>query len=173
MAVGIYLSGGADSALLLYKQTEPVVCLTVASKERNHYVEASQAVVGWIRHNTDVEILQHKIAIADDESLRRIKRKDARKLLERNYDITEWLGGKTMNPPVKLKHHEQRKLDRDAELPGPFGKLNKLDIYSEYQNNNIMNLWKLTVSCEVSNPPCNNCWWCMERSWAVESWSDK
>ena len=108
------------------------------------YVEASP-VVGWIRHNTDVEVLQHKIAIADDESLRRIKRKDARKLLERNYDITEWLGGKTMNPPVKLKHHEQRKLDRDAIMPGPFGMLNKLDIYSEYQKNNLINLWKLTA----------------------------
>tara|TARA_B100001287_G_scaffold275619_1_gene283777 strand:- start:836 stop:1357 length:522 start_codon:yes stop_codon:yes gene_type:complete len=173
MAVGIYLSGGADSALLLYKQTEPVVCLTVASRERNHYVEASRAVVDWIRNNTDVNILEHVVAIAHDEPLRKTKRKHARGLLEKNYTITEWLGGKTMNPPVKLKHHEQRKLDRDAELPGPFGKLNKLDIYSEYQNNNIMNLWKLTVSCEVSNPPCNNCWWCMERSWAVESWSDK
>ena len=51
----------------------------------------------------------------------------------------------------------------------PFGTMNKLDLYAEYNKLNILDLWKSSsVSCEVSNPPCNNCWWCMERNWAVE-----
>lgn len=174
MAVGLYLSGGADSALLLYKQTQPVICLTVASEERQHNIDASHKVVAWIKENTDVRIVEHCVVIAPSELERVEERRYYRGELEKKYQlITHWISGKTMNPPVKLKHHEQRKVDRDAVIidlqANPFGTMNKLDLYSEYNKLNILDLWKLTVSCEVSNPPCNNCWWCMERNWAVES----
>lgn len=173
MAVGVYLSGGADSALLLYKQTEPVVCLTVASEQRQHNIGASRRVVDWIKQNTDVRILEHCVVIAPSELERVEERRYYRGELNKRHDITQWISGKTMNPPAKLRHHEQRKLDRDAQIPqpenNPFYNLNKLDIYSEYNNLNILNLWHTTVSCEVSDPPCNNCWWCMERNWAYES----
>ena len=176
MAIGLYLSGGADSALLLQQMEAPVVCLTVASKERDHNVQASKDIIRWISNNTDVEVLEHYIAIADTEADRPTIRMQAREMLTEVYGIWYWRSGKTRNPDVVLEHHEQRKSDRDTDLKlwnkdqhNPFWDKNKKQLYEIYNKNNILDLWDLTVSCEVSVPPCNNCWWCMERSWAENS----
>jgi len=174
MALGLYLSGGADSALLLYTQQNPVVCLTVASEERKHNVSASEAVVEWVKQNSAVNILEHHIVIAEKEEYRREYRKFNREMLEQKHDIRYWQSGKTRNPDINLAFHHLRKADRDTDLKewgagqyNPFYNLNKKDIFQLYLQNNILDLWDLTVSCEYSLPPCEGCWWCSERNWAV------
>jgi 7-cyano-7-deazaguanine synthase in queuosine biosynthesis len=174
MAVGLYLSGGADSALLAYKQKDPLILLTLASETRQHNVEASHNIVAWLKENTPVKIVEHCVVIAPSEQERLEERRYHRSELEKKYQlITHWISGKTMNPPVELKFHHERKKDRDYQIEDPFNNpffnMNKLDLYKEYNELNILDLWNLTVSCEYSVPPCNECWWCMERNWAVES----
>ena len=173
MTIGIYLSGGADSAMLLHKLVNTtdveIVALTIASNVRKHNIQSAVDIVKYVGN-----VLDHKIVIANEEIYRRKNRKQAREELETKYKIDYWMSGKTLNPPVKLEHNEERKPDRDEDLKlwvdnrnkNPLFNINKRNVYNYYVENDLLDLWELTISCEYSIPPCNSCWWCSEREWA-------
>lgn len=58
----------------------------------------------------------------------------------------------------------------------PFVNVDKRFIKSMYEQNNVMDLFNMTRSCEAvpgklydiefENTPCGTCWWCLERKWA-------
>ena len=176
--IGIYLSGGSDSAILLWliasQRQHDVVLLTVASDDKKYNINPAVDVVKWVQNSTDVKVLEHKIIIAPTQQSRRVYRDRATDELTANWNLSCWVSGKTRNPDVKLKYHEQRKTDRDKVMPRvihdhfyrPFYNINKSHLALLYEKYELNRLHSLTVSCETSYPPCGDCWWCAEREWA-------
>jgi len=176
--IGIYLSGGSDSAILFWliasQRQHEVVLLTVASDDKKFNIEPALAVVEWVNSNTSVTILEHCVTIAPNLESRKDYRDQATNSLTKQWNLSCWVSGKTLNPDVKLKHHEQRKTDRDTVMPrvihdhfySPFYNINKSHLALLYKKYELSKLHSLTVSCETSYPPCGDCWWCAEREWA-------
>jgi len=179
--IGIYLSGGSDSAILFWllasQRQHDVVLLTVASDDKKYNIEPALAVSRWIQCYTSVPILEHCVTIAPNLELRKEYRDQATNNLTEQYNLSCWVSGKTRNPDVKLKYHEQRKKDRDVLLTRvihnhfyrPFYDVNKSHLAMIYKKYNLKALQDLTVSCETSYPPCEDCWWCAEREWAFST----
>ena len=176
--IGIYLSGGSDSAILFWliasQRQNDVVLLTVASDDKKYNIDPAVDVIKWVQNSTDVKVLEHKIVIAPTQQSRRVYRDRATDELTANWNLSCWVSGKTRNPDVKLKYHEQRKTDRDKVMPRvihdhfyrPFYNINKSHLALLYEKYELNRLHSLTVSCETSYPPCGDCWWCAEREWA-------
>lgn len=176
--IGIYLSGGSDSAILFWliasQRQHDVVLLTVASDDKKYNIDPAVDVIKWVQNSTDVKVLEHKIVIAPTQQSRRVYRDRATDELTANWNLSCWVSGKTRNPDVKLKYHEQRKTDRDNVMPRvihdhfyrPFYNINKSHLALLYEKYELNRLHSLTVSCETSYPPCGDCWWCAEREWA-------
>lgn len=179
--VGVFLSGGADSALLLYLLThlypdQKIVLLTIASEDKQYNVRHALDVIEFIKkHNEPTNILDHVVVIAPDQSQRKDMRNRQVALLTEKYGIDFWYSGKTKNPGVELECHEERKLERDADLQewsdcgtvtNPFYGVDKSHLLEIYRERNLMRLFSLTISCEKSAIPCGDCWWCHERNWA-------
>jgi 7-cyano-7-deazaguanine synthase in queuosine biosynthesis len=178
--VGVLVSGGADSALLLYliasQNNHELVVLTICSDDKNHTLQAAIDVVQWVCENTDATILRHYIVNAPSIDKRVPMRKHAVSKLSEEYEIKSWLNGKTRNPDITLPYDDERKLDRDAPILHtvydfqplffPLGTINKKGVGLLVEKYELGMLIALTVSCEKSNPPCKSCWWCEERKWA-------
>jgi 7-cyano-7-deazaguanine synthase in queuosine biosynthesis len=174
---GVFLSGGADSALLFYllaRENRRIVLLTVASEQRDYNVTVARDIVRWVTERTDCVIVDHAIVIAPTEAERREMRLSVVEQLNSKHSIDVWFTGKTRNPPVKLDYHEDRKPDRDGELTEGVGKhrnplcgIDKSQVLEIYRSCEAMRLFNMTVSCETSSTPCGACWWCMEREWAI------
>tara|TARA_B110000908_G_C10096435_1_gene376530 strand:+ start:171 stop:749 length:579 start_codon:yes stop_codon:yes gene_type:complete len=177
--VGVFLSGGADSALLLYllalQNNHEIVLLTVTSEDKNHQLQAAMNVVKWISNKTDATILKHRVVNAPSLDKRQPMRNNAVRELTTEYEIKTWVSGKTLNPDVTLPYNDERKLDRDSLLQkwdsthtfcNPFNSINKKTVKLLADKYEIGRLISSTVSCENSNPPCKKCWWCEERKWA-------
>jgi 7-cyano-7-deazaguanine synthase in queuosine biosynthesis len=177
--IGLYLSGGIDSAFLLYllgrQNKNKVVLLTIGTQEKKYNIPYAERIVKYVKEKTDIEIIDHRIVIAETEELRRVKRVEMSKRLTDTYEIVCWLDGKTMNPKEQLLYHEQRKPDRDRGVlrwrddkthGSPFATIDKQMIRTLIEKHEVGRLTSVTISCEVSDPACGKCWWCEERKWA-------
>lgn len=180
--IGVYLSGGSDSAILFWllasQGQHDIVLLTVASDDKKFNVEPAYEVANWVKRNTSVTVLEHRVILAPNLESRKKYRDQATDSLTERWNLSCWVSGKTRNPDEKLLHHEQRKQDRDKAMPRlihkhfyrPFHNINKSHLEMLYKKYNLNRLHSLTVSCETSYPPCGDCWWCAEREWAFGSY---
>ncbi len=103
----------------------------------------------------------------------------------------------TRNPPIELNNKMSRRDVEPSEenfkmaitkhMGGlschPFRFIDKSWIYKQYKNKNLSELFNLTRSCEGTFenityknykkgqyvPLCNQCFWCLEREWAIKS----
>jgi hypothetical protein len=73
---------------------------------------------------------------------------------------TRYLDGDT--PPVRGPEYSDRHLR-------PFINFSKDILIKEYEYRNILDLFKLTVSCGISDIPCEECYFCMERQWGLKT----
>jgi len=177
--IGVYLSGGIDSAFLLYllgrQNKNKIVLLTIGTKEKKYNIPYAEKVAKYVKSKTDIQIIEHRIVISETEELRRETRVAMSEKLTDEYGIVCWLDGKTRNPDEILPHHDDRKEDRDRGVlrwrddktyGSPFSVIDKKMIRTLIEKHEVGRLATITISCEVSDPPCRNCWWCEERKWA-------
>lgn len=179
--LGVLVSGGADSALLLwalarYKPNNDYVVLTGCRDDDDHYnLYYAEQVVHWVKNNVGLSLLAHSVMIHENRQQGIANRGKYRKRITENYQIQSWINGKTANPEIDLG--EGRDLGRDGvgrpivkdDMIQPFTNIDKSVIVSLYKQHGLLDtLFPLTISCEATTPPrpCGECWWCKEREWA-------
>jgi len=168
--IGVLLSGGMDSAVMLYLiAKEAPSCIqpfTVAKHDgASMYV---QPIVNWISKRLHVSIndpiiignpnLPHDEIIGD--VLNRVIRHNLADVFyvgDNIYPKNELPGG-----PNRVKYH-------DSKVIYPLFHLTKIDIVQLYLTHNLMDLLPLTHTCtEQKLGRCNVCWQCKERAWAFK-----
>lgn len=184
--VGLNLSGGADSALILYSLAKisklpdiyPIHGYDLNRKIAKSY-EAVDKVVDYVRsHCPNVNIHDpHIVAFrktADNEGTRQYLW-DGVEYIRRRFGVDVFIIGATQGMP-----HSARPLNKGSipqedfvkyreqyPLSLPFVDVDKKYVASQYKELGIEPLSLLTVSCCGDDiVPCKTCWWCQERYWA-------
>ncbi len=197
--VGIQVSGGADSALVLYNLAKctyntDIFVITGALKTENYFnIKYAVDVVEEVKRLTGTDrIVEHILAKKDqggetagtDPNV--LYRKRMINKVAKKYKLDLMLNGVTMNPPQGILENG-RDIRRDKRMPlcvqdewlptfRPFAQTDKRTILKLYKELNIMSLFEKTWSCEGTvdstknfAEPCQQCWWCQERQWALEA----
>lgn len=190
--VGVSLSGGADSAVLLYilmsniNPSQQLFLYTFGQRPTNFFnIYASRMVLKCCVELTGFTNYEHRIDFDDDQDVPRLFKAPSDDILSNNIDFlyTGW----TANPPRDvadnltnaednhLHHLRDPEVHRDImfkeQICTPFTNINKQDIADIYSELNLMdNLYPFTRSCEHPSPKylgthCGQCWWCKEREW--------
>lgn len=114
------------------------------------------------------------------------------------YNLDALYGGINQNPPIKLEGSLDDRDEKNISIKPyflhdgihichPFAYITKDWIVEQYHNNDILDLYDLTRSCEGEFeeinyktyvpgqvvPKCNKCFWCQERNWAESKYSQK
>lgn len=195
--IGISLSGGADSSLLLYlilnSTNCPITIFTVGYKTKyNRTIDISKKIIKkCIELTNNVNEITHIIDFYDNEN-RDSYLNNLMSYVDKNvvdYIIT----ATTSFPPNEdLKKFQNKLADesiyrrRDFSIKKslwshnkkfyhPFINLHKKNIFQIYKKYDLLNnLFPLTFSCESFEnifTHCENCWWCEERFWAFNCFS--
>lgn len=169
--INILLSGGVDSTLLLFllmKERQitnvqtPIKCFAMKSPTTAH-----TNVVSWISSYFNEEIpcqLMPKYFIRDAvKNILAIESgyvySGCNLVLENEFTPTRYLVGDT--PPIRGDVYNEFHLR-------PFIDIGKDELTREYENQGIIDLFKITVSCGVSDDPCGECYFCLERQWGID-----
>jgi 7-cyano-7-deazaguanine synthase in queuosine biosynthesis len=188
--VGLNMSGGTDSSLLLYillankKETLEVFTLASDLKGRTSAKIAANVIDKCVELTGNNNINHHVayVAMQNDENLFRLPRE-----MISEKKITMMYTGVTANPPKEIADNfltpidnsEQNSRDPLTHRPiiigdwcCPFFNIDKLKIAEMYESLGLLDtLFPLTRSCELEKPPsnflrhCSTCWWCHEREW--------
>jgi len=185
--VGVLVSGGADSAVLLYLlmkyHADQIYIFTLASSLKNN-VNSKHAidVVSKCSELTGNQNFTHLISYCHTQTTD-ILFKTTEKYLESG--TIEWLyTGITKNPPDEVlvefqdrtteSHERDPTVERavvqeDRKLITPFTNIDKKELANLYKRHNLTDiLFPLTRSCEHLSEfegHCGSCWWCEERKW--------
>lgn len=188
--LGVCVSGGADSALMLYfllKYAEqPLHVFSVASQEK--LLRNTHAAVNVISKCTELTQnynLTHHIAYVTAQTKQNLFLVPMQFL--ENKQVSTVYTGVTKNPPFAvtdtfvletLENHERDptviRLPKQGDWYMPWTNLNKQDLCVIYQQYGLMDtLFTVTRSCEWINHDwddpgdghCGKCWWCEERLW--------
>lgn len=190
--IGVNVSGGVDSTLLLY-------VLMKYSKNKIHAFTISSDEKFRINSKTAVDVInrcidltgnfnvEHHIIYQPTQNVENLHRLAKEFLVTGRIDFV--YTGVTANPPIEVCNtfNEERISIRDYEIKkptvfeeekyyNPWANLHKKQICQLYQQLNILeSLFPLTRSCEYykkyvgqqisSNYHCGVCWWCQERLW--------
>lgn len=193
--IGISLSGGADSAVLLYilmqNTQDPIIAYTWSSKEKSRQTayHAHDVISYCIDHTGNSNIEQRTIFVDEQnphEVFNYLVEQKNKNIVNKVYL------GTTQHPPDNIAQTFNGRIDpwtyedrrsghtRDIEpypYVIPFRNHNKKDIFNLYAELNLVtDLYPLTRSCEnvelaqqfpkPFNEHCGVCWWCEERHWA-------
>lgn len=187
--IGVLVSGGADSAILLYfllKYTKNHLHIfTLSNKSKPIYnVKSSIDVIQKCAELTNNFNFTHHIKYdiyQDRINLFMLPKA----YLEKN-EIDCVYTGITKNPPGEITTSFYDKTTEDDErnpqqirktikgnFYAPWTNLNKKDLFEIYKKYNLLdNLFPLTRSCEshdvLNSNHCGMCWWCQERLWGFE-----
>jgi 7-cyano-7-deazaguanine synthase in queuosine biosynthesis len=179
--VSIVVSGGADSAILLYlllRNQESTVHITTLTNKQKFYRNAVPAsnVVKFCVNATGNNNITHKFLYEDYQN-----DKSFTKMIESMETKIKIMGLTDLPPkdsqldiPVLPKNDirnnpSPRNLWK-GDMYFPFANMNKKDIAKIYIKNDLLDtLFPLTTSCESLDDitgHCGLCWWCKERLWA-------
>lgn len=189
---GILVSGGADSAILLYillkYSTEPVTVYTLASKiKQRSSLYYSSKVIDKCLELTKKEFIYQKIIYVQQQNLKNLFLNPDNDWREKKISII--YNAETQIPPYEVVELFQSKLDREIinlRNPNivhklylnnmhyrPFKNINKKQIFEIYNFFNVIDeLFPLTRSCEdltLFDKHCGHCWWCEERLWGFNN----
>ena len=194
-SVGLCLSGGLDSALAFYcllktlsdrKQDTLVYTMhgydTLRTVARSY--ETADAVYEYIVSLFNIEVPPlHTFAYHKDKPVGKYEYHYPNYLyLKNKYNIADIIMGDTLGMP----HDKRPVFDSDINDPTeeeviamskqyplrfPFATVDKKFIAQQYRILGLSNLSALTSSCVADQRgPCKDCWWCVERYWAFESY---
>lgn len=190
--IGLSLSGGTDSSLLLYillkNKTENLHVFSLA-KDTNFRISAfvtANIIEKCIRLTKNNSIIHHVSYNLEQDNKILFKYSDD---FLKNKVINYCYTGVTANPPKEIADSftipEDNTLQkiRDPTVSRsiyhpifngyvmPFTNIDKKKVFEIYKELNILDtLFPYTFSCEVENIPdnkvhCGKCWWCKERQW--------
>ena len=178
--VGVMLSGGADSAILLY-----LLCLERKMGNLPHEIIPYTVprgdgawnyvydIVSYIRNALDCE-LPDSIQVGDP-NLHHSKQGRSGELAARELGMEHFYYGSQMTPPPEFPmpgDYPARpdKLEYDIGISCPFAlcdKRNTIDLYSAFDQ---WDLLALTHSCTAQTEGrCGECFNCTERKWALNA----
>jgi len=186
--VGVSVSGGADSAILLYilakHKIEPIHVFTASLKSKNNTAPRyAQRVIEKCIELTDNQNIYHHVHFIKDMS-NNGNLFDGHKYFLKNNLITKVYTAETQFPPKedfeKFKNqdkfiYKQRdpadtKPSFNKNFYSPFVSINKKHIREIYETFDVLDkLFPVTRSCEsftLKKGHCKECLWCEERFWA-------
>lgn len=164
--IGIMLSGGMDSALLLYLLADTfsneITPFTVPKTDGAAlYVNG---IIEWVNNKTNREIPNSKF-IGDPNLYHGAIINNAIKEINKEYDFLYFAGNSY--PEDVLPNGPKRVRRKDPRHFQPFFDCYKNEIVKAYVDFDIMDLIPLTHTCtEQAEGRCNVCWQCKERIWA-------
>jgi len=199
----MYVSGGLDSATLLYCLGEYVTqenidlkiyAITVPNKNDSTCGHFASLVIQFVNRRFPKLQVEHII-----KSISRgggFKASEGYKIVEKLHGegkIQGWIEGVTKNPDDTFefiepdKHYVTRIPERDRDMTKiktiakglvrlrPFASINKKGVCEITEQKKIKTrLLMITKSCTDGNQyKCNTCWWCQERHWGFNISSDK
>lgn len=188
--LGVCVSGGADSALMLYFllkfSDQPLHVFSVASQEKQ--LKNTHAAINVISKCTELTSnynLTHHISYVAAQTKQNLFLAPI-EFLNNNIVSTVYTGV-TKNPPFAVTDQfTLETLENDERDPTvirqtkqgnwymPWTNLDKQDLSAIYTQYNLMDeLFPVTRSCEWINHEwddpgmghCGKCWWCEERMW--------
>lgn len=185
--VGVLVSGGADSAMLLYLlmkyHVSKIYIFTLASSLKNN-VNSKHAidVVSKCSELTGNQNFTHMISYCHTQTSEILFRQTLEYI--ENGTINWLYTGITKNPPDEVlsefqdrtteSHERDPTVERtvvneESKLITPFTNIDKKDLADLYKQHNILEtIFPLTRSCEHLSEfegHCKVCWWCEERNW--------
>lgn len=168
--IGIFLSGGMDSALLLYlireKYSNKIYPLTVP--KHDGAVNYIDNIISWIETKTNKSI-EPPIIIGNPDLHHSLILSDAiNRAIKHNFADLYFLGG-NIYPESILPNGPNRIKIYNKKILKPLFDLYKSDILKLYLNFDLVDLIKYTHTCtEQKVGRCNVCWQCGERKWAFD-----
>ncbi len=177
--IGVMLSGGADSAILLYllclerkmdQSTQELIPFTVPRPDGAwNYV---QPIVNWIKESLQID-LPNPIQVGDPTLHHSMQGRSGEKEAREKYGIEHIFYGSQAHPDRSLIELPGEYPNRPAsvELPGttcPFALVDKRHTLSLYDTFAVWPLLELTHSCTAQTQGrCGQCYNCKEREWAL------
>ena len=171
---GILLSGGLDSAVLLYLliKSNPTIKIQPFNipKADGAYLYADP-VVDHFNQKFKLDIPK-TIRVGDPTAYHRLQSTTAIRDIFANYPVDHLFIGINQNPPELANLDGAPKRDTkstDPRIIFPFVDLYKHNILEFMYANNQEDLVDITHSCtEQQIGRCNQCWQCTERMWAFK-----
>ena len=174
--IGVMLSGGADSAILLYLLalerkleggTQEIVPFTVARPDGAwNYVKP---IVDKINQMLGIE-LPDPIQVGDPTLHHSKQGRSGETEARSKYRIDHFYYGSQQHPPVPMPGDYPARPDK-VELPGttiPFALVDKRHTLGLYEVFQAWPLIELTHSCTaLTEGRCGECYNCKEREWAL------
>ena len=174
--INVLVSGGADSALLLYllvlenrTRNLPIVCYGMGKRKNLFHIEN---VVQWISDNLHV---QCRVQITEKfffirkfvESILLISESNSyvfsacNKVVENQFTPTRYIAGDT--PPVRGPAFNEMHVR-------PFIDMDKIEVSELYKHHHLQDLFLKTHSCGTDiHDHCGECYFCLERAWGVDN----
>jgi len=189
----ISLSGGADSAMLLYLLGQQSVDIIrpyfLHRRDEPHFLKPAQSVVEFmqLQYPDKIAPLEIKDITGRESSIVRTNF-EMTSYMEETYNCDIFLTGSTANPPdnavpdIDSKRVLERSSCREVlfkkeDVSGnrlyyrPFSNVTKEFIAELYKKYGLLEtLFPLTLSCIYTTDitHCGKCWWCKERYWAFK-----
>ena len=183
------LSGGADSALILYylqkiRKDQEFWILTGCNKYDKIYSDQARDVIRHLNINDIYHVLYPQNHKTGEEKNNADNEFYVKFIKNVNLEKTLFIQGRTKNPPVNFKTglrptirdlNTSESIFKKESVNGhtvnvlrPWVNMDKKQILRLYQKENLMELFNLTRSCvSLKEDKCNTCFWCMERNWAI------
>lgn len=179
--LSLNLSGGADSAMLLY-----ILALNFKGIIRPLTAVEIDGGINLLAVNEIVNLIRNLLPSANiaNPIVTYFKQTDAFESKAKHFKTVMksliskvHFDGTTSNPPLRvmkeLDMYTNRFSSRDKNdilKYRPFGQIDKSEIAKLYIQYDLMdNLLPLTASCVMPiniTEPCKECWWCKEKYWA-------
>lgn len=172
------ISGGADSAIMLYlaakqnKTLENPHTLVVFSVKKHDAVESRvNAIVDWINEALGVQLPYTMMYGDNDRSHDMVIHSRIIDLMATNkYDFVA-VGETAVIPDPSVGGFRPNRKERSASkrVIMPFFDMLKDKTIEQYIKHDVLELLSMTHSCtEISVGRCNECYFCQERKWACD-----
>ena len=186
MNIGLALSGGADSSLLLYllakmvkdrSLSSDIICMHGIDTNMQIAAQPAEQIVEYVRNKfKDVNIILETFSYALDpknenkDDYHKPYYNEYKKL----YNIPKIVRAMTQGMPDSARPIVTNDITPEQlieyskdDITVPFGAVDKKWVKLQYRYHGIMDLANMTVSCIADQTsPCRECWWCKERFWA-------
>jgi hypothetical protein len=169
---GIMLSGGLDSAVLLFlilyeNRNINIQPFTIPKHDgAKLYIDN---ILSYMEQQFNIT-LPKPILVGNPNLYHAEQGPSAVKEIKNKYTIDHLFFGSNRNPPVTITGTNPVRIrPADDSILCPFFELYKTDIVQFAIDYNVQELFNITHTCtEQQIGRCNVCWQCRERAWAFE-----